>query len=614
MRWPAAFIKAQPPPEPDECPLVESLGARNGGDTCDGHNYFTSLLPRGLRVRTNLAARTFRRTFSKSVFEGHPGFAGLILCAHLVAFPVATIGMQLIDPPAVVAGRAMRESNSDTFEAIWGLVEQMHYKNHPDSHALWGDELVGLLEAEDYVRSTFRSEHAFRGMTQGLLAALRDPYSSYTSESELSLQPVSQQFGLTVQHEQQTHKTQFPQLPRLVISGIMPDSPAERAGLRMGDVVLELGDIDAPAATLPIERLKSVLRGSPSSSTLSMRYQRVEGESKSTSSSSNQPSAPTWVTLHAAAASSSAELLGDAAAAAAAPHPVPLFTTPPVVRSSLLRNGVGYVRINQFTEAGTEQLINEARKLQGLGASGWVVDLRNNPGGQLTEAMTQASMIVPKGEATLAYTVDAAGDEQAHTAGSRRLAHLATPEEVVASVGTPRASDVDEIAAAGRPATTTTTTTSPSSSSSSSVLMEGPIVVLVDRGTASAAELFAAALRDNGRGSLVGEHTYGKGLIQRLFPMPNGGVLKLTIGEYLTPNHERVEPHVGLMPDVTCDKRAMQGEEDVCLERAARMARSPNAMQLSRALSQVQPTAGALGAPARPNVVTGALRSFVPRL
>ena len=101
---------------------------------------------------------------------------------------------------------------------------------------------------------------------------------------------------------------------------------------------------------------------------------------------------------------------------------------------------------------------------------------------------------------------------------------------------------------------------------------DAPIVVLVDRGTASSAELFAAALRDNGRGVLIGEHTYGKGLIQRVFPMPNGGALKLTIGEYLTPHHASIEHGVGLMPDMQCRATPTPGTEDACITRASRQA------------------------------------------
>jgi len=113
-----------------------------------------------------------------------------------------------------------------------------------------------------------------------------------------------------------------------------------------------------------------------------------------------------------------------------------------------------------------------------------------------------------------------------------------------------------------------------------------PVVVLVNRGTASAAEIFAAALRDNGRAVVVGERTYGKSLIQHFFPLPDGGALKLTIAEYLTPKRQHVSPsrlgnpYGGIAPDLLClasptgDRGAPM---DVCTQMAAlRILRSEN--------------------------------------
>ena len=118
--------------------------------------------------------------------------------------------------------------------------------------------------------------------------------------------------------------------------------------------------------------------------------------------------------------------------------------------------------------------------------------------------------------------------------------------------------------------------------------LDSPIVLLIDRGTASSAELFAAALRDNGRGVLLGEASFGKSLIQRVFPMPNGGALKLTIGEFLTPSHGRIKPGVGLSPDAGCTTRvaktSAERATDVCVEKAAILARSRESRTLPPAL------------------------------
>ena len=99
-------------------------------------------------------------------------------------------------------------------------------------------------------------------------------------------------------------------------------------------------------------------------------------------------------------------------------------------------------------------------------------------------------------------------------------------------------------------------------------------MVLVYRGTASSSELLAAELHDNERALLVGEATYGKGLIQRVFPLPDGGELKLTIGEYLRPTKQHVRRGVGggIQPDLRCAATPWGGEgaaPDTCVRRAA---------------------------------------------
>ena len=100
------------------------------------------------------------------------------------------------------------------------------------------------------------------------------------------------------------------------------------------------------------------------------------------------------------------------------------------------------------------------------------------------------------------------------------------------------------------------------------------VIVLVNHGTASSAELFAAALHDNERALLMGESTYGKSLIQRVFPLANGGALKLTIGEFLRPNQKGLTHGVGIQPDRTCEAtpRVLGGDVDACVERASWLA------------------------------------------
>jgi carboxyl-terminal processing protease len=153
---------------------------------------------------------------------------------------------------------------------------------------------------------------------------------------------------------------------------------------------------------------------------------------------------------------------------------------------------LGYVRLLSFSENAIEQLRQGVEKVDGEGAEGIVLDLRHNPGGLLEEAVLSASIFLPKGETVVSTKSRTQGDSSHETVGGN--------------------------------------------------LAEQPIVVLVDGGTASAAEILTAAL--------AGETTYGKGVFQEEHSLANGGALKMTVGEYFTPNGENLARTNGIHPDV----------------------------------------------------------------
>jgi carboxyl-terminal processing protease len=95
---------------------------------------------------------------------------------------------------------------------------------------------------------------------------------------------------------------------------------------------------------------------------------------------------------------------------------------------------------------------------------------------------------------------------------------------------------------------------------SGSALTKAPLVVLVNQGTASASEILAGALQDNGRALLVGEKTFGKGLIQSLFELPDGSGLAITVAKYETPNHKDINK-LGILPDQTISQEAITIKE-----------------------------------------------------
>jgi carboxyl-terminal processing protease len=161
---------------------------------------------------------------------------------------------------------------------------------------------------------------------------------------------------------------------------------------------------------------------------------------------------------------------------------------------------LGYVRLLTFSEGAHAQLGLAIEKVQRQGAKGIVLDLRHNPGGLLEEAVRCASLFLPEGEVVVSTKSRSEG-ESVHKTGEGRVTSL-------------------------------------------------PVVVLIDGGTASAAEILAAALADDGGAEVVGTRSFGKGVFQEERALANGGALKLTAGEYFTPVGVNLAESHGIHPDV----------------------------------------------------------------
>jgi len=171
----------------------------------------------------------------------------------------------------------------------------------------------------------------------------------------------------------------------------------------------------------------------------------------------------------------------------------------PAVRGEVRPDGVAYIRITSFSLRVGADLRDVLDQLSTKDPHGWVLDLRGNPGGYLDGAVAVASQFVE--DKTVLY------EER-------------------------RTSEREEIHTRGRPRALT-----------------GPMAVMVDGGTASAAEIVAAALRDHGRATLIGEQTYGKGTVQIVHTLTDGGALRLTVARWLTPTGDPIQG-VGLSPTI----------------------------------------------------------------
>lgn len=161
---------------------------------------------------------------------------------------------------------------------------------------------------------------------------------------------------------------------------------------------------------------------------------------------------------------------------------------------------LGYIRMLSFSEDVHAQLADAVRKVEREGAEGIVVDLRGNPGGLLEEAVLSASIFLPKGEVVVSTKSRTQGNSIHRTVGGNLPAR--------------------------------------------------PLVMLIDRGTASAAEILTAALADDAGATVVGTRSYGKGVFQEEKGLANGGAIKMTVGEYYTPKGVNLAQSHGIHPSV----------------------------------------------------------------
>jgi len=175
---------------------------------------------------------------------------------------------------------------------------------------------------------------------------------------------------------------------------------------------------------------------------------------------------------------------------------------------------LGYVRLLSFSVGAHGLLADAVRKVQKQGAEGILLDLRGNPGGLLDEAVRSASVFLPEGDVVVRTESRTEGDTVHKTTGGN--------------------------------------------------LPELPMTVLIDAGTASAAEILTAALADNGDAEVVGGRSFGKGLFQEERDLANGGALKLSVGEYFTPDGVNLAESKGIRPDVKAsDDPATPADEAV---------------------------------------------------
>ena len=171
------------------------------------------------------------------------------------------------------------------------------------------------------------------------------------------------------------------------------------------------------------------------------------------------------------------------------------------VSYTLLDNNIGYLSISQFEEVTTNQFKAAVEDLQSQGMKGLVIDIRNNPGGLLDTVVGMLKYMLPDG--LIVYTEDKQGNRKEY-----------------------KGQDNDEF--------------------------NLPLAVIVNGNSASASEIFAGAIQDYGKGTIIGTQTYGKGIVQTVKPLTDGSAIKFTIAKYFTPKGQDIHGK-GVTPDMVVE-------------------------------------------------------------
>lgn len=436
--------------------------------------------------------------------------SGYLLYPWLHALPIGGAQQETemsSEPRNELPGAAVVSSGVDGSSADGDVVGEQVTSEHAAEVA---DDLSLLREARSLLERDFfgaapdRNAQLYAAM-RGLVDSYGDPYTFFVEppSGELVADDLAGRFGgvgITLEETEQGLRLRP-----------IADQPAALAGIQLGDQLLAIDGETVDG--LSLDEATALVHGSVGSAvTLSVRRAAVEEPLLFTLVRAEiQVPSMEWRVL----------TLNDLVALAPDEALIQQLIEGERENQQEAEPQIGYITHSLFTERSAEEMERALNELSDLGAQRFLLDLRNNPGGIVDAAVEIVDLWLSEGVILIEKEVD----------GGQRIfeADLRTWND--------RYND-------------------------ESNGLYAPLVVLVNSGSASASEIVSGALRDNGRATLVGERTYGKGSVQRIHELSDQSSLHVTSAQWFTPNGQPIEGH-GLTPDIL-----VEAERDPLLQAA----------------------------------------------
>ncbi len=330
------------------------------------------------------------------------------------------------------------------------------------------NKLKKLIDANYLYTDDLKDEDLENGLYSGYINALGDPYSVYYDEEQTKSLKESTSgeysgIGVVFSQNQDTKVITAVQ--------IYENSPANEAGMQVNDILYKVGDKDISG--MELSDIVQLIRGDENT-TVDLTVLRGDDSQEVTMTVTRRK--------------------------------IQVET----VKSEMKDGQIGYIRITEFDSVTYDQFKAAFDSLEEQNMAGLVVDLRSNPGGNLSTVTQILDLLLPEG--TIVSTKDKNGQEEVLSSDAEHQ-------------------------------------------------FNKPMAVLVNGNSASASEIFAGAIQDYGLGPIVGTTTYGKGIVQQIFDLGDGTCVKLTMAEYYTPNGRNIHKK-GITPDVEVEYQQDENNPD----------------------------------------------------